>query len=66
MTPRERQIRSRELIAKGSKTWSYSEFKEYWTMHAEDHHRSRSEVLSMLKGLKRFKITTQTDLFKKC
>lgn len=63
MTPRERQLRCRVLMAKGSENWSYSEFKEYWTIYAEDHHRSKSTIICILKGLKRFKIITQIKLF---
>jgi len=63
MNARERQSRSRELMEKGSVNWSYSEFREYWSIYAEDHHESKSAILCILKGLKRFKIITQTKIF---
>ena len=61
MTPRERQLRDRALMAKGSENWSFAEFKEYWTIYAENNHASKSAILSLLKGLKRFKIVTQME-----
>lgn len=64
MTPRERQLRCRVLITKDSKNWNFSEFREYWTIYAEDHHGSKSAIMCILKGLKRFKIVTQINLFK--